>query len=49
MYAICMKSTSISKYLNSLHHNIEFTIECEENNRLSFLDLQLIVTVTCWT
>ena len=24
------------KYLNSLHHNIEFTIECEENNRLFF-------------
>ena len=29
-------------YLNSLHHSIEFTIECEENNIISFLDLQLI-------
>ena len=31
-----------TNYLNSLHHSIEFTIECEENNIISFLDLQLI-------
>ena len=30
------------KYLNSVHHDIKFTMECGEDDKLAFLDLLIM-------
>lgn len=32
-------ANEFSHYLNGCHHNIKFTIECEHNNTIPFLDI----------
>ena len=37
--------TKYLNYMNSKHRNIKFTVEPEENNSLSFLDISMITLV----